>query len=143
MHLHVSLQTLLQQQAQPSQQLDPTPWPDFSELSADPSYSPVPSLSPLGAKVNTIPSSLHAAKLSQSCQHLPPVAPTITFTASSKTDSPPRHYAVMATKFPVQIQENLHIEDIKAELTQSSYKEKMHKLLRWEEKAHIEILGKR
>ena len=51
------------------------------------------------------------------------------------------NYAAKATEFLTRIQEVLHIEDIRTELTQGNYKEKMHKLLCWEEKAHIEILG--
>ena len=53
------------------------------------------------------------------------------------------NYAAKATEFLTRIQEVLHIEDIQVELTQSNYKEKMHKLLCWEEKAHIEILGEK
>lgn len=132
----------MQQQAK--QQPDPTPWPDLSEVGAEPYFSPKPSpsVSPLGAKIST-PSSLHILRLSQNGQHLSPTTPTFAFTASSESDPPPHYYAAMATKFLARIQEDLRIEDIKAELTRNNYKEKMHKLLCWEEKAHIEILGQK
>ena len=42
-----------------------------------------------------------------------------------------------------RVTERLTIADIKQELTRGNYKEKFHKLLCWEEKEHIDILGKR
>jgi len=69
------------------------------------------------------------------------VAPTPTF---EDPETGPQHdYAAKATKFLARVQQVLRIKDIQVELTQSNYKEKMHKLLCWEEKAHIEILGEK
>ena len=139
-----------------------SPWPDPYELSAKPFLSPVQS--PLIAQVpllgaqpgNTLPPSqlpkpvstsphsklpLQAVELLQSSQQLPAVAPTPTF---EDPETGPQHdYAAKATKFLARVQQVLRIEDIQVELTQRNYKEKMHKLLCWEEKAHIEILGEK
>ena len=62
---------------------------------------------------------------------------------SGNPKSPPHSYAAKETEFSTRIQEDLQIEDVEVELTQANYKEKFHKLLCWEEKAHIEILGKK
>ena len=43
--------------------------------------------------------------------------------------------------FHARIREELRLGDIQVELTRGNYKEKLHKLLCWEEKAHVEILG--
>ena len=84
---------------------------------------------------------LQAPGLPQSSQHPPAVAPTPTF--KDPETSPQHDYAAKATKFLTRVQQVLHIKDIQVELTQGNYKEKMHKLLCWEEKAHIEILGEK
>ena len=39
--------------------------------------------------------------------------------------------------------EDLFLEDLQYELSRENYKERFHKLLCWEEKEHIDILGKR
>ena len=163
-YLYISLQEPLQQpeQPQPPQQTGLSPWPDLYELGAKPFLSPVQS--PLIAQVpllgaqpgNTLPPSqlpkpvstsphsklpLQAVELLQSSQQLPAVAPTPTF---EDPETGPQHdYAAKATKFLARVQQVLRIEDIQVELTQRNYKEKMHKLLCWEEKAHIEILGEK
>ena len=95
--------------------------------------------------VSTFPHSkppFQAAGLPQSSQQLPAVAaPTPTF---KDPETAPQHdYAAKATKFLARVQQVLRIEDVRTELTQGNYKEKMHKLLCWEEKAHIEILGEK
>ena len=55
-----------------------------------------------------------------------------------------RHnYAAKETEFLARVDEPLQIEDIQKDLTRGNYKEKLHKLLCWEEKAHIEILEKK
>lgn len=53
------------------------------------------------------------------------------------------HYAAKASIFLARVQEPLQIADIHEELTRDNYKEKFHKLLCWEEKAHIEALEKK
>lgn len=53
------------------------------------------------------------------------------------------NYAAEKTEFLARVDEPLRIEDIQKDLTQGNYKEKLHKLLCWEEKAHIEILEKK
>ena len=53
------------------------------------------------------------------------------------------HYAAKASIFLARVQEPLQIADIREELTRDNYKEKFHKLLCWEEKAHIEALEKK
>lgn len=52
-------------------------------------------------------------------------------------------YAASKLKFHERLKENLKIEDIEQKLTRENYEEKSHKLLCWEEKAHIEILDER
>ena len=42
-----------------------------------------------------------------------------------------------------RVTERLNIADIQQEVTRQNYKEKFHKLLCWEEKEHIDILGNR
>ena len=42
-----------------------------------------------------------------------------------------------------RVTERLNIADIQQEVTRENYKEKFHKLLCWEEKEHIDILGNR
>ena len=42
-----------------------------------------------------------------------------------------------------RVTECLNIADIQQEVTRENYKEKFHKLLCWEEKEHIDILGNR
>ena len=49
-------------------------------------------------------------------------------------------YAAKETEFLSRVEEPLQIEDVQKDLTRGNYKEKLHKLLCWEEKAHIEIL---
>ena len=167
----VSLQEPLQQpeQSQQPQKAGPSPWPDLYELGAKPFLSPVQSpstaqvpllgtqpvgtsppsqlpLQPLGMPqpVGTSPHSqppLQAVGLPQSSQHPPALAST--FTVKDPGTGPQQDYAAKATKFLTRVQQVLRIEDIRTELTQGNYKEKMHKLLCWEEKAHIEILGNR
>ena len=94
--------------------------------------------------VSTSPHSkppFQAVELPQSSQQLPAVAPTPTF---EDPETGPQHdYAAKATKFLARVQQVLRIKDIQVELTQGNYKEKLHKLLCWEEKAHIEILGEK
>ena len=53
------------------------------------------------------------------------------------------NYAAKETEFLARVEEPLQIEDIQKDLTRGNYKEKLHKLLCWEEKAHIEILEKK
>ena len=84
---------------------------------------------------------LQAVELPQSSQQVPAVAPTPTF--KDHETGPQHDYAAKATKFLTRVQQVLRIEDVRTELTQGNYKEKMHKLLCWEEKAHIEILGEK
>ena len=84
---------------------------------------------------------LQAAELPQSSQHPSTVVSTLTF--KDPGTGPQQDYAAKATKFLTRVQQVLRIEDIHTELTQGNYKEKMHKLLCWEEKAHIEILGEK
>ena len=134
----------------PLPQPDPSPWPTLSELGAKLYLSPVPSPSvaqaPLiGMHVSTTPPIglplPQAACLPQINQQPAVVASTTISTGDSK---PPRHnYAAKATKFLARIRDDLLIEDIQVELTQANYKEKFHKLLCWEEKAHIEVLGEK
>ena len=52
-------------------------------------------------------------------------------------------YAARKTDFLERLEEDLTIADIENPLTRENYKEKFHKLLCWEEKAHIEILEER
>ena len=131
------------EQPQQPQQAAPSPWPDLCELGAKLFLSPIPSPSiaqvlPLGADTSPpCQSSLQTAGLLQSNQP-PPVAPIPMQESEAGFQD---NYAAKATEFLTRIQEVLHIEDIRTELTQGNYKEKMHKLLCWEEKAHIEILG--
>ena len=54
-----------------------------------------------------------------------------------------RDYAAKATTFFAQVEEPLKIADIQEELTRENYKQKFHKLLYLEERAHIEFLGKK
>ena len=82
-----------------------------------------------------------AAGLQKSSQRPPAVASTPNF--RDQGTGPRRYYAAKATRFLTRVQQVLRIEDIRTELTQGNYKEKMHKLLCWEEKAHIEILGEK
>ena len=42
-----------------------------------------------------------------------------------------------------RVTEHLNIADIQQEVTRENYQEKFHKLLCWEEKEHIDILGNR
>ena len=129
------------EQSQHPQHTGPSPWPDYSELGIKPLPSPIQS--PLAAQVPTLgtqavstplPSQLpsQAGGLSWSSQqHLPPVAPILTHHHG---------YAAMATEFLERVKEDLYIEDIQVKLSRQNYKEKMHKLLCWEEKTHVEIL---
>ena len=133
------------QQSEPfqqSQKAGSSLWQEYSELSAKPLFLS-PTQSPMVAQaVSTSPHlqlSLQAAELSN--QHPPAVASGSTFRYLET--GPQQDYAAKATKFLTRVQQVLHIEDIQAELTQGNYKEKMHKLLCWEEKAHIEILGEK
>ena len=113
-------------------------------VSTSPHSKPPFQAAGLPLPVSTSPHSkppLQAVELPQSSQHPPAVAPTPTF---KDPETGPQHdYAAKATKFLTRVQQVLHIKDIQVELTQGNYKEKMHKLLCWEEKAHIEILGGR
>ena len=70
---------------------------------------------------------------------------TPTYSAKSYlTDAGYVHnYAAKETEFLARVGESLQIEDIQKDLTRGNYKEKLHKLLCWEEKAHIEILEKK
>ena len=147
--LHFSLQEPLHQHSQQPQQNGSSPWPDRFELGAKLHLSPVliPSAAQvpmLGAQGGTTSPPWQpppqAAVLPQSSQSSPLVASIPTFSRGHGT-SPRHNYAAKATKFLARVQEELRIEDIQAELTQRNYKEKMHKLLCWEEKAHIEILS--
>ena len=137
--------TVLQQLEpfQQPQQAGPSPWPDHYELGAKPFLCPVQT--PMVAQaVSTSPHlqlSLQAAELPQRNQHPPALASTLTFKDSGT--GPQQDYAAKATEFLARVQQVLRIEDIRTELTQGNYKEKMHKLLCWEEKAHIEILGEK
>ena len=54
-----------------------------------------------------------------------------------------RDYAARKTDFLARLEEELSITDIEKPLTRENYKEKFHKLLCWEEKAHIVILEER
>ena len=167
----VSLQEPLQQpeQSQQPQQAGPSPWPDLYELGAKPFLSPVQSPStaqvpllgtqagstsppsqlplqpvgmpqPVGTSLRSQPP-LQPVGLPQSSQHPPALVSTLTF--KDPGTGPQQDYAAKATKFLTRVQQVLRIEDIRTELTQGNYKEKMHKLLCWEEKAHIEILGEK
>ena len=53
------------------------------------------------------------------------------------------NYAAKASMFLARVREPLQIADVREELTRDNYKEKFHKLLCWEEKAHIETLEKK
>ena len=150
------------ERSQQPQQAGPSPWPDLYELGAKPFLSPVQSpsaaqvpllgtqtgsTSPPSQLLQPVSTSLHsqpplqAAKLPQSSQHPPALASTLTF--KDPGTGPQQDYAAKATEFLARVQQVLRIEDIHTELTQGNYKEKMHKLLCWEEKAHIEILGEK
>ena len=144
--LDVSLQEPLQQ----PQQTSPSLWPDLFELGAKPFLSPIQSplvaqVPPLGTQAVNIPPPLqpppHAAGVPQNSQHPPSVRST---PITRDLGTGPQHdYAAKAIEFLTRVQQVLRIEDIRTELTQGNYKEKMHKLLCWEEKAHIEILGEK
>jgi len=138
------------EQFQQSQQPDSSPWPDLFELGAKPYLSPVPSPSvpqvpPLGTHVGISPPLQQplpqAAELPQGSQQPAAAASTPTFPGGQGTGPPRQHnYAAKATNFLARIREALCLGDIQVELTRDNYKEKFHKLLCWEEKAHIEIL---
>ena len=129
------------QQLEPFQQpqkAGPSLWQEYSELGAKPFLSPIQT--PMVAQaVSTSPHlqlSLQAAELPQD----PPAVVSMP-TFKDPGTGPQQDYAAKATEFLARVQQVLRIEDIRTELTRGNYKEKMHKLLCWEEKAHIEILG--
>lgn len=78
----------------------------------------------------------------QPVYHSPPRAanPAVTTTKEQQLQC---QYAAKCSAFMERVKETLHIADIEQELTRENYKEKFHKLLCWEEKEHIEILGRR
>ncbi len=45
--------------------------------------------------------------------------------------------------FEERVKSELRIESIQMELTASTYKDKFHNLICWEEKEHIDILGEK
>jgi len=99
----------------------------------------VPQVPPLGGIGPTLQQPLpQAAELPQGS----PQPAVVASTPGQGTGTPRRHnYAAKATNFLARIREALRLGDIQVELTRDNYKEKLHKLLCWEEKAHIEILG--
>jgi len=137
----------LQEQFQQSQQPDSSPWPDpFAKPYLSP--VPIPQVPPLGAQVGLShplqQPSPQAADLPHVSQQPAAVASSPTFPGGQGASRPRRYnYAAKATDFLARIQEELRLGDIQVELTRDNYKEKLHKLLCWEEKAHIEILGGR
>ena len=52
-------------------------------------------------------------------------------------------YSAKSKDFGDRVKEELFEEDLKQKLCRDNYKELFHKLLCWEEREHIEILGKR
>ena len=94
-------------------------WPDLSSTPSQPVYHP-----------------------SQPVYHPPPRAAT-TAVIATKEQHFQCQYAAKCSTFMERVKETLDITDIKQELTRENYKEKFHKLLCWEEKEHIDILGKR
>ena len=63
--------------------------------------------------------------------------------ATPATIATREQYAAKCSTFMERVTETLDIADIQQELTRENYKEKFHKLLCWEEKEHVEILGRR
>ena len=63
------------------------------------------------------------------------------FTGHSKHNYPAKETEFM--EFVARVKEPLQIEDVQKDLTRGNYKEKLQKLLCWEEKTHIEILEKK
>ena len=116
------------------------PQPVSTSPHSKPPLQPVGMPQPVGTSLHSqLP--LQAAELPQSSQQPLALASTLTF--KDPGTGPQQDYAAKATKFLTRVQQVLRIEDIRTELTQGNYKEKMHKLLCWEEKAHIEILGEK
>ena len=115
------------------------PQPIGTSLRSQPPLQAVGLPQPVGTSPHSQPP-LQAAELPQSSQQ-PPALASLTF--KDPGTGPQQDYAAKATKFLTRVQQVLRIEDIRTELTQGNYKEKMHKLLCWEEKAHIEILGEK
>ena len=126
--------------SQPPLQPVGMPQPVGTSLHSQPPLQAVGMLQPVSTSPHSKPP-LQAAELPQSSQQPLALASTLTF--KDPGTGPQQDYAAKATKFLTRVQQVLRIEDIRTELTQGNYKEKMHKLLCWEEKAHIEILGEK
>ena len=78
----------------------------------------------------------------QPVYHPPPRAATPAVIAT-KEQQLQDQYAAKCSTFMERVKETLDIADIQQELTRENYKQKFHKLLCWEEKEHIDILGRR
>ena len=73
----------------------------------------------------------------------PPPRPATPAVITTKEQQLQCQYAEKCSTFMERVKGTLYIADIQQELTRENYKEKFHKLLCWEEKEHIDILGKR
>ena len=62
---------------------------------------------------------------------------------SYQEDSPDCDYAASKIQFEERIKEELDICHIQLKASPENYKRKYHNLICWEEKAHIDILGKK
>ena len=119
------------EQSQQPQHTGLSPLPDCSELGIKSFPSPIQS--PLAAQVPTVST--------QAVSTPPPLQLPLQARGLSQQHLTHHHgYAAMATEFLERVKEDLYIEDIQVKLSRQNYKEKMHKLLCWEEKTHVEIL---
>ena len=114
----------------------PLQHPEQSQQPQHTGLSPLPDCSELGIK--SFPSPIQSPLAAQ--------VPTLSTQAVSTPQDTQQHlthhhgYAAMATEFLERVKEDLYIDDIQVKLLRQNYKEKMHKLLCWEEKTHVEIL---
>ena len=95
-----------------------------------------------GAGEDFLASSDQSSTTPQPVYHPPPRVAT-TAAIATKEQQLQSQYAAKCSTFMERVRETLDVADIQQELTRENYKEKFHKLLCWEEKEHIDILGRR